>query len=59
MCERGNAKMDEEDMLDKLYALVSLQENGVELSDEQSRRYVSLYETLRDHNVEIPFGVEI
>ena len=51
--------MDEEDMLDKLYALVSLQENGVELSDEQSRRYVSLYETLRDHNVEIPFGVEI
>ena len=50
--------MDFEKLLDELYALTELQYNDIELTKEQSERYMDIVNLCRKHDIEIPFGIE-
>ena len=51
--------LDSNEMLGLLSALATVEYYDIVLSDEQKEVYVTLVETLRKENVEIPFGISM
>lgn len=47
-----------EDLLDELYMLVLIEQER-KLSDDEEKRYLEIFNLLKDNDIEIPFGVEI
>ena len=50
---------DVDAMLDRLYALVEKENDGVKLSEAECAEYIRLVDELHELDVEIPFGIEI
>lgn len=44
--------------LDELHSLTLKQDEGIPLSDSESKRYMELVESLKDNDIIIPFGIE-
>lgn len=47
------------ELLDELYEFTQLQDEGIELSQQESQRYVEIVDILKFNDVEIPFGIEL
>jgi hypothetical protein len=60
IASRGCETLENNDLLDEIFALTEIESSDTQvLTDKQSRRYLEIWETLKEREVDIPFGVEI
>lgn len=45
--------------LDRLYELVIKENEGKQLTDPEVEEYIAIVDTLKENNIEIPFGIEL
>ncbi len=48
-----------EELLNELYEYTQLEQEGIKLTSYQTLRYITIYRSLKESNIEIPFSVEI
>lgn len=48
-----------ESLLNNLYQLTLLEDDGIQLTEEQEKEYVKIYDILIQNDIEIPYGVNI
>ncbi len=60
LCQIGHVENESVSMLDELYQLTQIEYDADPgLTEAQSKRYVELWQNLKDNDIDIPFGVEI
>ncbi|MGG4105203.1 hypothetical protein AAXB25_14900 [Paenibacillus lautus] len=50
--------MNSEKLLDELYSLTLIEEER-DLTEIESKRYLEIYEILKENNIDIEFGINI
>lgn len=55
---KGAVEMNSEKLLDELYSLTLIEEER-DLTEIESKRYLEIYEILKENNIDIEFGINI